>query len=90
MAGYLEWRETSGRGEIYSYGVLYDTPVASLLPDQPFNLAVVTLDEDSRISYFSHLPGTPLDEVPIGASVEVIFETTEATGQKVPEWRVVD
>ena len=26
---------------------------------------------------------------PIGATVEVIFETTPATGQKVPEWRVV-
>ena len=36
----------------------------------------------------THLPGTPVDEVPIGAAVEVIFETTPATGQKVPEWRV--
>jgi len=30
-----------------------------------------------------------VDQVPIGAAVEVIFETTPATGQKVPEWRVV-
>ena len=30
-----------------------------------------------------------VDEVPIGAAVEVIFETTPATGQKVPEWRLV-
>ena len=89
MAGYLEWREMSGRGEIYSYGVIYDGPVASLQADQPFNLAVVTLEEDPRINMYSHLPGTPVDEVPIGASVEVIFETTEATGQKVPEWQVV-
>jgi hypothetical protein len=37
----------------------------------------------------SHLPGVPVDQVPIGAAVEVIFETTPATGQKVPEWRVV-
>jgi hypothetical protein len=37
----------------------------------------------------SHLPGTPLDEVPIGATVQVEFEVTGATGQKVPEFRVV-
>ena len=30
-----------------------------------------------------------VDEIPIGAEVEVIFEVTPATGQKVPEWRVV-
>jgi hypothetical protein len=37
----------------------------------------------------SHLPGTPPDAVPIGAAVEVVFEVTPATGQKVPEWQVV-
>jgi hypothetical protein len=37
----------------------------------------------------SHLPGTKVDEVPVGASVQVEFEITPATGQKVPEWRVV-
>jgi hypothetical protein len=29
-----------------------------------------------------------VDQVPVGARVEVIFEAT-ANGQKVPEWRVV-
>jgi hypothetical protein len=29
-----------------------------------------------------------VDEVPVGASVEVVFEAT-TNGQKVPEWRVV-
>ena len=52
----------------------------------PFTIA---LDEDSEAIMLSHLPGTPVDQVPIGAAVEVIFETTPATGQRVPEWRVV-
>ena len=30
-----------------------------------------------------------VDQVPVGASVQVEFEVTNATGQKVPEWRVV-
>jgi uncharacterized OB-fold protein len=85
----FEWREIEGRGTIYSYGVLYDTPVASLQPDQPFNVAVIDLDEAPGINMISHLPGVPVDEVPVGASVRAIFEVTPATGQKVIEWEIV-
>ncbi len=84
----LEWKQMSGRGKIYNYGVVYDCPIRLLQDDQPFNVAVITLDDDSDIQMYSHLPGTPVDEVPLGASVEVLFEAT-ANGQKVPEWRVV-
>ena len=85
----LEWREMSGRGKIYCYGVMYDSPVITLAVDQPFNVAVIQLEEDPGINMLSHLPGTPVDQVPVGANVQVEFETTPATGQKVPEWRVV-
>jgi uncharacterized OB-fold protein len=84
----LEWRPMSGRGTIHSYGVIYDNSVALLQEDQPFNVAVISLEEDPEVLMYSHLPGTPLDEVPIGAPVEVLFEPTPATGQKVPEWRI--
>ena len=85
----LDWREMSGRGRIYTYAVMYDNPVPLLFDDQPFNVAVIELEDDPGIKMLSHLPGTPLDEVPIGATVQVEFETTQGTGQKVPEFRVV-
>lgn len=85
----LEWKPVSGRGTIYSYSVIYDSPIASLQADQPYNCAVIALDEDPGIKMLSHLPGTPVDEVPIDAAVQVVFEPTQATGQKVPEWQVV-
>ena len=85
----LEWQEVSGRGRIQTYCVMHDTPIRLLQEDQPFNIAVIELDEDRSVVFFSHLPGTPVDEVPVGASVQVEFEATPATGQKVPEWRVV-
>jgi uncharacterized protein len=88
--GTVEWREIGGHGHIYSYAVVYDTPVVSLQPDLPFNCAVISLDDAEEILFLSHLPGTPVDEVPIGAPVRLIFETTPATGQKVPEWVVDD
>ena len=89
-AGALQWKETSGRGHIQSRVVVHDTPVSVLIPDQPFNVATISLDDEPQIIMLSHLPGVPVDEVPIGAAVEVIFETTPATGQKVPEWKVVE
>ena len=84
----LEWREVSGRGKVHSYGVMYDNSVAELQPDQPFNVAVIELEDDPTLTMLSHLPGTALDEVEIGAAVQVTFEATPATGQKVPEWQV--
>ena len=83
----LEWKQMSGRGKIYNYGVVHDCPVRLLQEDQAFNVAVIMLDEDPGIQMYSHLPGTPVDEVPVGASVEVVFEAT-ANGPKAPEWRV--
>jgi hypothetical protein len=90
MNGGLEWRPVSGRGRIQSRVVVHDSPVSTLIPDQPFNVATISLDEEPEIIMYSHLPGVPVDEVPIGAAVEVIFETTPSTGQKIPEWKLAD
>ena len=67
---------------------MHDCPVRLLQGNQPFNVAVIMLDDDPGIQMYSHLPGIPVDDVPVGASVEVMFEAT-ANGQKVPEWQVV-
>ena len=29
------------------------------MPDQPYNLALITLDEDPTVNFYSNLPGTP-------------------------------
>jgi uncharacterized OB-fold protein len=44
------------------------------MPDQPYNLAMVTLDADPRVNFYSNLPGAPPYKVPVGAAVEVTFE----------------
>ena len=85
----LEWRQMSGRGTIYGFGVMYDSRIRIMQAGQPFPVALVQLEEDPDILMCANLPGTPPDEVPLGAKVQVEFETTPTTGQKVPEWRVV-
>src|SRR5262245_40056296 len=65
----LEWKEVSGTGHIATYIVIEDGRLNRRMPDQPYNLAMVTLDEDPRINFYSNLPGTPPYEVPVGAAV---------------------
>ena len=84
----LEWKETSGRGHISTFVVMMDIHLARRVPDQPFNLAVITLDDDPRVNFFSNLPGIPVRQVPIGAPVEVMFEEV-APGQLINEWQLV-
>ena len=85
---YLDWFQLTGRGTIQTHAVLHDAAQKMLQPDQPLNMAVIAIDEDPRCHMLSHLRDTPVDQIPVGARVEVTFEVTPATGQKVPEWRV--
>ena len=89
-AEHLEWREVKGRGRIYGYCVMYDSRLIPLHEDQPFNIAVIKLEEDPEIMFFSHLPGTPPDQVPVGATVEIYFEELKLEpGRLIHEWKVV-
>lgn len=87
-ADHLEWREVNGRGRIMEYTVIHDSRLRPIQADQPINFAVITLDDDPGINFLSNLPGTPVDQVPVGAAVELIFEQA-APGQLVHEWRVI-
>ena len=69
--------------------IIEDGRLNRRMPDQPYNLALITLDEDPTVNFYSNLPGTPPYEVPVGAAVEVVFEEV-APGQLIHEWRVID
>ncbi len=84
----LGWKETSGRGKIDGFIVSFDTRVVVLKDDQPFNMAVISLEEAPEIKFFSNLPGTPVYQVPIGGAVRVIFQEV-APGRLLHEWQVV-
>ncbi len=85
---HLTWIETSGRGKIVGYSITYDSRIVAWHPNQPFNNAIVALEEDPVINFHSNLPGVAVDEVPVGSTVEVIWEEAD-NGQLIPEWQVV-
>jgi uncharacterized OB-fold protein len=84
----LAWKKVNGRGHIATSIVSEDRRLDRRRVDQPYNLAVITLDEDPGISFYSNLPGIPVDEVPVGAAVEAICKEV-APGQLIHEWQVV-
>ena len=85
----IEWVEVEGRGHIAAYIVIEDGRLNRRMPDQPYNLALITLDQDPTVNFYSNLPGVPPYEVPVGAAVEVMFEEV-APGQLIHEWKLVE
>ena len=83
----LEWKEVAGKGHIATSIVIEDGRLNRRMPDQPYNLAMITLDEDTSINFYSNLPGIPPYEAPVGAAVEVIYEEV-APDQLIHEWQV--
>ena len=85
----LEWSELPQpiKGHIDTYIVIEDGRLDRRIPDQPYNMALITLDEDPTINFYSNLPGIETYKVPVGAPVEMIFEET-APGTLIHEWKV--
>ena len=79
-AANLAWKEVQGKGHIAAYIVIEDGRLNRRMPDQPYNLAMVTLDEDPRVNFYSNLPGTPPYEVPVGAASSKVTSTAAPTG----------
>lgn len=85
----LTWKEVKGKGHIAAAITIEDGRLNRRMVDMPYNLAMVTLDEDPTVNFYANLPGTPPYKVPVGTPVEVTFEEV-APGQLIHEWRVVN
>ena len=83
----LTWKEVAGKGHIAASIVIEDGRLNRRMQDQPYNLAMVTLDADPRVNFYSNLPGTPPYQAPVGAPVALTFEEV-APDQLIHEWRV--
>ena len=69
-----EWRESAGRGAIYSYSVMRRVPA-------PYAIAYVTLLEG--VTLMTNIVDCDLDAIRIGQAVRVVFKPTEG-GPPVP------
>jgi len=68
----FEWKDLSGRGEVYSYVVFYQLYNAAFKEDIPYNVAMVQLEEGPRM--YSNIVGVDNDAVKVGDKVEAVFD----------------
>lgn len=65
----LEWVESSGRGEVYSFSIVHRAPSPAF--EVPYVVAIVELEEGWHL--LTHVVGCEPDEVRVGLSVRVSF-----------------
>lgn len=68
----LGWNRGSGRGEIYSWTVVYRPVTAEFAP--PYAPAIITLDEGYQM--LTNVVGVSPDELAVGMRVSVEFHAT--------------
>ncbi|MDX6287723.1 MAG: uncharacterized protein QOG53_3208 [Frankiales bacterium] len=76
------WQEMSGRATVWSYVVPHPPLLPAFMPLAPYNVCVVSLDEDPLIRLVGNLvdhEGAPINSVDastieIGVPVRVVFE----------------
>jgi hypothetical protein len=66
------WVPASGRGKVFSYGVVHQVYHPAFAADVPYAVVVVELEEGVRLT--TNLLDCPLEAVRIGLPVEVCFE----------------
>ncbi|MFT4561730.1 MAG: putative OB-fold protein [Gammaproteobacteria bacterium] len=78
------WRESSGRGEVYTWTVCYMPMSREFETIFPYAVLVVEMEEGVRIT--AGLRDLDYEELSIGLPVEVIFEPL-ADGTQLPFFR---
>ena len=81
----FEWKNLSGRGEVFAYIVYHKLYNKAFSKDIPYNVALVQLEEGPRM--YSNVVGCSNDSVKVGDKLVAVFEsvTSEIT---IPKFRL--
>lgn len=80
------WRQSSGRGVIYSYTVVHANAPSAFAPDVPYVVAVIRLEEG--VQMLSNIVDSDLAGLACDLPVEVVFEKLDDEFT-LPKFRVV-
>jgi len=79
-----DWREVSGRGEVYTYTIVHRAIAAG--QPLPTIIAVIALDDAGGVRMISNLVGVDPGGVAIGMPVELVWEDMSAD-LSIPRFR---
>jgi uncharacterized OB-fold protein len=66
----IEWAESAGTGEVWSFTVIHPPTLPAFMDQVPYGAVVVRLDEG--VFLVSNLLDCPVDELAVGARVELV------------------
>ena len=80
----LAWVEVSGRGTLFTFGVMHQNYHPGFAPEIPYNVGVVELEEGPRLN--TNVVGVSNEELKVGMPLEVTFEDA-GEGVMLPKFR---
>lgn len=72
LSGELRFEDSTGRGVVYSFTVVYRAGAPGFEDEVPYTVAIVELDEGFRV--MANIVACPPERVRVGLPVEVVFE----------------
>lgn len=82
----LDWPTLTGRGVIYSYSIVRRAIAPGMDDCLPYVPALVELPDAGGVRLITNIVGVPVDQVRIGAAVEVVWEKRTSDGVTVPRF----
>jgi uncharacterized OB-fold protein len=79
----LEWRESSGRGTVYTFSNVHRPQLPNFILPAPYTVALVELDEGVRL--MTNVINCDPDQVTVGMPVTVAWESLE-DGRNLPQF----
>jgi uncharacterized OB-fold protein len=84
----FDWRESAGRGRIYSYTVAHHPPSPALRDQVPYVVVVVQLDDCGQVRVISNLVGEDAAEVAADRAVRLTWD--DDAGAWLPRFELAD
>lgn len=72
LSSELEWVASSGEGTVYTYTIIYHSPIREFESLVPYILAIIELKEGVRI--MSNIVNCEPGDIHVGMAVKVVFE----------------
>lgn len=81
----LSWQEVSGKGKIYSFSIIYQSPLPSYQADLPYVLAIIELEEGPRM--MTNVVNCDVNTVHVDMPVTVTYE--QRGDMKIPQFQPI-
>lgn len=84
----IEWVELPGTGTVFSYTIVSRAIFQGMEDSLPYVPAIITLDNADSVRLISNVVDSPIDEIAIGARVEVLWQNLP-NGGTIPLFRLI-